>query len=60
MGEQHLDLLAFPAGVLECGRVVQGSGHIAGLFVDVAGNLAMGCVRAASQLGEQGITVGFA
>ena len=49
MGEQHLDPLAFPAGPLEGGRVIEGSGHIVGLFIDVAGDLAMGCIRAAAQ-----------
>ena len=41
MGEQHLDPLAIPAGLLEGGRVVESSGHIAGLFIDIAGGLAM-------------------
>jgi hypothetical protein len=33
MGEQHLDPFAIPAGLLECGRVIEGSGHIARLFM---------------------------
>ena len=57
MGEQHLDPLALSARLLECGRVVEGSGHIAGLFIDVAGDLAMGRVRAALQFEGAQITV---
>ena len=45
MGEQHLDPLAIPAGLLECRRVIEGSGHIASRFIDVAGNFAMGRIR---------------
>ena len=41
MGEQHLDPLAIPAGLLEGGRVIEGAGHVAGIFIDVAGDLAM-------------------
>jgi hypothetical protein len=37
MVEQHLDPFAIPAGLREGGRVIEGSGHIAGLFIDVAG-----------------------
>jgi len=49
MGEQHLDPLAIPAGLLEGGRVIDGSGHIASLFIDVAGDFAMGGIRTALQ-----------
>ena len=59
MGEQHLDPLAISAGLLEGGRVIEGSGHIASLFVDVAGNLAMGRIRAALQFERAPITFGL-
>jgi hypothetical protein len=49
MGEQHLDPLAIPAGLLEGRRVVEASGHITSFFIDVAGDPAMGRVRAALQ-----------
>ena len=59
MGEQHLDPFAIPAGPLEGGRVIEGSRHIASLFIDVAGNLAMGRVRAARQFERAQITFGL-
>jgi hypothetical protein len=59
MGEQHLDPLAIPAGLLEGGRVIEGSGHIAGLFINVTGDLAMGCIRAALQFARAQITRGL-
>jgi hypothetical protein len=49
MGKQHLDPLAIAARLLECGRVIEGSGHIASLFIDVAGDFAMGRIRATPQ-----------
>ena len=59
MGEQHLDPLAIPAGLLECRRVVEGSGHIASLFIDVAGDFAMGRIWAARQFERARIAFGF-
>ena len=59
MGEQHLDPLAIPAGLLECRRVMEGSGHIASLFVDVAGDFAMGSIRAALQFERAQIAFGL-
>lgn len=59
MGEQHLDPLAIPAGLLECRRIMEGSGHIASLFVDVAGDFAMGRIRAALQFERAQIAFGL-
>jgi hypothetical protein len=59
MGEQHLDPFAIQAGLLECGRVIEGSGHIASLFIDVAGDFAMGRIRAALQLERAQIAFGL-
>jgi hypothetical protein len=59
MGEQHLDPFAIPAGLLECRRVIEGSGHIASLFIDVAGDLAAGRIRAALQFERAQITFGL-
>ena len=59
MGEQHLDPLAIPSGLFECGRVTEGSGHIASLFIDVAGDLALGRIRAALQFERAQIAFGL-
>jgi hypothetical protein len=59
MSEQHLDPLAIPAGLFEGGRVVESSGHIASVFIDVAGDLAMGRIRAAPQFKRALITFGL-
>lgn len=59
MSEQHLDPFAIPAGLLEGGRVIDGSGHIAGLFIDVAGDLAMGRIRIALQFERAQIAFGL-
>jgi hypothetical protein len=56
MGEQHLDPLAIPAGLLEGGRVIEGSSHIARLFIDVAGDFAMGRIRAALRFERAQVT----
>jgi hypothetical protein len=40
-------------------RVIEGSGHIASLFIDVAGNFAMGRIRTALQFERAQIAVGL-
>jgi len=59
MGEQHLDPFAIPSGLFECGRVIEASGHIASLFIDTAGDLAMGRMRAALQFERAQIALGL-
>jgi hypothetical protein len=59
MGERHLDPLAIPAGLLECRRVIEGSGHIASCFIDVAGHFAMGGIRTALRFERARIAFGF-
>jgi hypothetical protein len=59
MGEQHLDPLAIPAGLLECRRVIEGSSHIASRLIDVAGDFAMGRIRTALQFKRAQITFGL-
>jgi len=59
MGEQHLDPFAIPAGLRECGRVIEGSRHIASLLMDVAGNFAMGRIRTALRFERAQITFGL-
>jgi hypothetical protein len=41
VGKQHLDPLALATRLVEGGRVIEGSGDIAGVLMDVARDLAM-------------------
>ena len=40
MGKQHLNSLAVTAGLIECGRAIHGPGHITGILIDIARDLA--------------------
>ena len=48
MSEQHLDFLAIAARLIEGRRVIQGSGHVPGIFIDITGNFALWRPGAAS------------
>jgi hypothetical protein len=59
MSEQHLDPFAIPAGLLAGWHGIESSGLIASFFIDVAGDLAMGRLRAALQFELAEITFGL-
>ena len=57
VGEQHLDPLALAARLVEGRRVVEGSGDVAGVLMDVARDLAMRGLRTAPRFKKTGLAV---
>ncbi len=57
MCKAHLDLLALVAGLGELRRPHQRAGMIAGILVEIAWDLAGGCLRAALRLERAGLAV---
>jgi hypothetical protein len=57
VGEQHLDALALAARLLEGGGAGEGTGKVAGAFVQAAWDLASRCVGTASPFDLAGAAV---
>ena len=57
MSKQHLDFLAIAARLIEGRRIIQGSGHVPGIFIDITGNFALRRPGTASLLERTRATV---
>lgn len=60
MGKQHFNLLSFTARLVKGRRVIQGSGHVSTIFINVTRDLARWRVWAASLLEWAPVTIQFA
>ena len=60
MGKQHFNLLSFSARLVKGRRIIQGSGHVSTIFINVTRDLARWRVRAASLLEWAPVTIQFA